>query len=410
MYLSTLLLRIPLPLSKVYHLIRAEELPFIRAIRHIPYEMTSRLPSEYQRALDTTTVPTPVELQQAVNHLVYSYAQDFGISIPALNWRILLFEWLQTLALPIEVYPAVKQLVTLTNFDFIYDCGTEKRVHERNGRNKPRKTPVVWPEMQLISLIIVATKLLFPFPIPITATTTHPRSPTEPSTSTIRLDWSIWLSLHKQQVNSQNRNEPIKPGKEIEIHDTDLLEMSDDALDAYMDWYQRTFATPDSVLATKKTNLEKSILDMFPVPSIPRIPHKAVKDLNQADDLTRKVQREAILPPAQNTSGAGDNETRNAYLVFPSLESLEATNSFFSGEVEKNPVLYFYEKAADVACVDLERLVRAVRYTERKLEKWVEAKRRDEVFGEGQEEEAEEEAEEEGGLEGNGDDMGMAIE
>jgi len=380
-YLSVLLLRLPLSLRMVYQWARTEELPFIRAIRHVPYDMTSRLPQEYQRALDTTTVPTMPELQHAVFNLAHIYNQDSGILFPPLNWKILLFEWLQSLGLPIEVYSSVKQLVTLSGYDFTYDLNSDQQEHRRGSSNKPRRTPVAWPEMQLISLIVIAMKMLFPLPISTIRTTIHTEDQTDSAKPSPNFDWHTWRALHKNHYTPLTQHFSIPPGKEIETHDTDVLDMSDDAIDAYMNWYQRTFATPDSILATKKTDIEKSILDMFPLPSTPHPTNEPSHIDDHANDLSRRIQAEALLPTTQNTP-ANQTTTSTSYQVFPTIESLEATNSIFEGGADKNPVLYFHEQAADVACVDLKSLVSAVRYTERRLERWVGDRRRRDVFGE----------------------------
>ena len=396
-YISALLIRWPITLHKIHDLIRREDVPFIRAIRHVPIEMSSRMPQEYQRALDTLTIPAPRDVSQAIWRAISSYSIDFGMSLPALNWRIILIEWIQVLGLPIEVYATVKELAILLRCEFKYEVSTDSTdPQSKDTQKRPRKTPVAMAEVQLMSFLIIATKLLFPFSDG--SMKSKPRGHPQ-----LGLRWSAWLRTHKNYQPSQNSGaeSAIQPGKHIEIQDRDVLTMSPEQLDSYMDWYQTTFAVSETVLQNQKTALEKSILDMFPVPdlsstSLSSQSHNAERE---ASELPSRVQDEAVVPVAW-TEGTGkerasdgdsdieenDLQAGSRYPIFSTKDSLSFKSPRAERETEdegandSNAALYFHERAAELVCLDLNRLLKAVRYTERRLERLIEQKKRDKIF------------------------------
>ena len=403
-YLGALLLHCPITLNQMYDLIRTEGVPFIRAIRHVPYEISRHLPPEYQLALDTITIPTAQELQHAIYHMLQTYNNDLGMSFPALNWRLILFDWIKHLGLPIEVYTAVKRLADLIKYDFTYQLSPKStQSKDSQERQNPRRSPVAMAEIQLISLLVIATKLLFPFHLD-NSFAYPPKG--RPS---LTFDWSTWHRIHKpchnhddphslnapsstQTSSTAPASTTITPGQHITITDKDILNLAPAELDTYMDWYERTWVTPETVLTEKKTDLESQILGMFPLappPSHSAQPvENAVAAVNTSsrnesiESIARRIQSEAI-GQAQRRSDDVDDEDQekpgSRYPGFANVADIEA----LTANKEENAVLYFHEKVAELACLELKGLLRAVRYTERKLERWIDDKRREEVFGAG---------------------------
>lgn len=396
-YISALLIRWPITLLKIHDLIRTEEVPFIRAIRHVPVEMSSRMPQEYRHALDTLTIPAYQDVSQAVWRAISSYSIDFGMSFPGLNWRIILIEWIQLLGLPIEVYATVKELAVLLRCDFKYEVSTDSTdLQSRDTQKRHRKPPIAMAEVQLMSFLIIATKLLFPFSDG--SMQSKPRGHPQ-----LGLRWSAWLQTHKDYQPSQKNDAEgaIQPGKHIEIQDGDILTMSPEELDSYMDWYQTTFAVSETVLQNQKAVLEKSILDMFPLPapSSTSLSTKSPNAERELSELTSRVQNEAVVPVAwaegtgkrrafdgDSDSEESDLQAGSRYPIFSTADSLSFTSPQSEGDNEdegandSNAALYFHERAAELVCLDLNRLLKAVRYTERRLEKLVEQKKRDKIF------------------------------
>jgi RNA polymerase I-specific transcription initiation factor RRN7 len=93
-----------------------------------------------------------------------------------------------------------------------------------------RQFDVSYPEIQLMSLIVVATKLSHPFDDVVR----HPESDSDPTT--VKIDWSKW-----QEIMLDKPHEGLKRGDEIHVKDVDVALMSEKQMDDYMDWYQRTW-------------------------------------------------------------------------------------------------------------------------------------------------------------------------
>jgi RNA polymerase I-specific transcription initiation factor RRN7 len=110
-------------------------------------------------------------------------------------------------------------LASLLEFDFTYP-----HVYRRSHG------ALAYPECQIISLIVVVTKLCHPFD----AVERTPYSETDPTT--IKIDWLKW-----REVRDYDKPKGMKKGEEIKTLDSDVLAMSDTKTDDYLDWYQRTW-------------------------------------------------------------------------------------------------------------------------------------------------------------------------
>ena len=340
--------------------------------------MKAHLPGEYERALDTEAILRPDVLQTAVFRLCALYATEFGMSVPAINSSLLLFQYIKRLALPLEIYPTVKNLNTIVEFTFTYSLTSDSR---------PRRNATSHPEAQLISLVVVATKLIFPFDSDVVKR--HPRSLNEPAAQ--RIDWKKWVELRKHGTTTfgttggdtsagEGRSRlTLEKGREAEITDNDVLKMSGAEMDQYMDWYQRTWIKPDD--AEDKVN--KELLDMFPLNALPAENHgqdpereieeaqlRTVQEVHAAmklnrpisEDAARQLQLDCETPVEVKRPGSH-------YPPYRKMEDLSGAASVF------------YKAAAEVACMSVERLIKAVLHTEAKIETWRKEKRRAERFG-----------------------------
>jgi RNA polymerase I-specific transcription initiation factor RRN7 len=358
--------------------------------------MIAHMPGEYQWALDTETMLSPDGLQTAIYRLCALYTTEFGMSLPAINSPHLLFQYVKQLALPLEIYPAVKNLNKIINFTFKYSLGSDSRV---------RRNATSHPEAQLMALVVVATKLIFPFDSDVMKR--YPRSLNEPAAQ--RIDWKKWMELRKQRVpdaeatsaegdeGATRSKPPLQKGQEVEITDTDIFQMSAADLDQYMDWYQRTWIKSNDA----EDNPNKEIQAMFLLEPLPaedprRDPEHEVEEAQL--DIVREVHAAMKMNRIVSEEDAAqlqlDSETPveikrpgEGYRLYPRVENLPET------------ARAFYEAAAEAACMSVERVVNAVRQTETKIENWKREKKRAERFGE-------EGGEDEGDEDGN-EDMEM---
>jgi RNA polymerase I-specific transcription initiation factor RRN7 len=335
--------------------------------------MKAHLPGEYQKALDTETILSPDQLQTAVYQICALYTKEFGMTIPAINGPHLLFQYIKQLALPPEIYPAVKKMSSILNFNFTFALASDSRI---------RRNATSHPEVQLMALVVFATKLGYPFDSDVVKR--HPRSLGEPAA--LRYDWKKWMELRKQGSSLAERGSklPLQKGQESNITDADVFQMSDEQLDQYMDWYQRTYTKSTEA----EDNINKELLDMFPLKPLPvEDPQRDPEGEREKTQLNRLKEVQTAMKPVRPVSDEDarqlqlDSETLvevkrpgSYYLQYRSMEELSLPGS----KIAKA----FYEAAAEVACMSVERLVKAVWQTEAKMDAWKSEKKRAERFGE----------------------------
>ena len=118
-----------------------------------------------------------------------------------------------------EIYPAVRRLAAMLGIDFAYPAS-----YQGKGFN------ISYPEIQLISLVVIATKLGHPFDDIVR----HPESESDPTT--VKVDWRKW-----QEIMIDKTPEGLRRGDEIHVEDTDVASMTEKQIDDYLAWYQRTW-------------------------------------------------------------------------------------------------------------------------------------------------------------------------
>jgi RNA polymerase I-specific transcription initiation factor RRN7 len=119
----------------------------------------------------------------------------------------------------VEIYPGVRRLASLLGFDFAYPTKYKRSLRA-----------LAYPECQIICLIVIVTKLCHPFD-------KLERTPfSEDDPTTVKIDWQKWKGV---MVPDDFKH--LKAGDEIKTIDTNVLDMNDGNIDAYLDWYQRAW-------------------------------------------------------------------------------------------------------------------------------------------------------------------------
>lgn len=93
----------------------------------------------------------------------------------------------------------------------------------------------MYPEAQLLGLVIVATKLIFPIDI----AGGFPKTVSEPAAQLV--DWNLWASFQKQFETLDNVPGRLPRGEEIKVNDGNVFHMTEHQIDDYLDWYQDTW-------------------------------------------------------------------------------------------------------------------------------------------------------------------------
>ncbi|RMZ88292.1 hypothetical protein DV736_g4475, partial [Chaetothyriales sp. CBS 134916] len=372
LYLGTLLLRLPLTIQTLHDWIIADTVPFIRPIRYIPSEISRHLASEYVGALETKGMPTAQQLQQAVFWTATVYSEAFRMSLPPLNMSPLLHTMVESLALPLEVYRLAKQLNSIVGFTFDYLSASMSR----------RQPTTTYPEAQLMSLIVIAAKLLFPFDAD--HTQRFPSSLSQPGA--LLLDWPKWTELKDrfQKSITEAKERRAQPGVHLLTQDVGVMSMTDEQLDQYMDWYQDTFTR---VQNRDDSTLDEQLLDMFPVPDRLTAPLAVKIETHKQYQVERQALRmqrlEGVLNEALSTQKPVSQEEAERRVADVGEIVLRPGTKYQSVKHIKDldgPAEAFYQEAAELSSLTLDQLVRAVRHTELKIERWRHEQRRREMW------------------------------
>lgn len=125
---------------------------------------------------------------------------------------------------PVDIYPAVQRLNKLVGFTFAFPTAIAGK-----------RRPLHLPEVQIMTLVIISTKLLFPFD----DIKRYPESAREPATQAI--DWQIWAQVQRHFHQRETSSGRIGKGNEILINEKDVFNMTPSQLDEYMDWYENSW-------------------------------------------------------------------------------------------------------------------------------------------------------------------------
>lgn len=259
--------------------------------------------------------------------------------------------------MPIEVFRVVQALhERIIPFDFKYHLKARKR------------SATSFPEAQLMSLVVIIVKLLYPFDWEENTCVTD--SINEPAAQ--KVDWQTWLQACNEIKGRHPRPNGFNQGDEIYITDEDVFKMSPEQMDAYMDWYQRMWAYDEE---PRGNNLRRELLHMFPFKDLPPRPSSGNVDQRleiSSEQATKEVQSELRLVQQIGAAKSTDLRPGERYRQFRSVAELN--NHQYARA--------FYEAAAKAACLSLEMMVRAVCETENKILVWRRARRRAEMTGE----------------------------
>ncbi|KAL4866299.1 hypothetical protein BDV12DRAFT_199364 [Aspergillus spectabilis] len=350
-YLGAFLMRIPVSVADFHRMVMRNEITYYRALIHIPRDMKDKLPQEYIALLDTTRLLKAEDLHTAVYDVLLLYHRQFKVQFPPLNTPALLYRLIKRLALPVDIYPVTKRLQTLLGFTFDYSTKATRR---RKALDKP--------ELQLITLIVIATKLLFPFD----DIKRHPTSAQEPTVQAI--DWNSWTEVQNYFDRRDASAGQIGKGKEILVNEGDVLNMTPNQLDEYMDWYENSW------LDTSKAPTR--LASLFPLGPLS-------KDTTQTPNSTSDNEEESIeaillhMAPRYLKSRAVISDL-NADIPRPGSQYPRYKHESDLPDSARA----FYEIAAKVVGISLPTLVRCVSQAEIQINRWLEEQRRVRYFAE----------------------------
>ncbi|MCJ1291012.1 hypothetical protein MMC34_002554 [Xylographa carneopallida] len=219
-------------------------------------------------------------------------------------------------------------------------------------------------DMRLLALVVVAVKLYHPFD-PLERYT---KLLTE--TGCLTVDWDLW---QKEQATLEAKikgNKPFSAGSEINVSEHDVFDMTDLQVDAYLDWYEKTWIDPEEKERNYRS-LPQDLLNMFPTGRLDGSRNSPVNDPTEGLRISQDAYTQK-LTAVQNGLKMREvvSEAREGKRTHPvrRIGSMHACYRHMKDIPLHAKV--FYEIAATVVTISLPTLVTAVYNLELKLQKW----------------------------------------
>ncbi|WAO95084.1 Polymerase i core factor subunit [Fusarium falciforme] len=297
-YLGCLLLRIPTGIGELCLWVNNGHMPYKRAYYDLQQEMQDRLPSAYTKALKLPLRSSlkGFDLHSAVMDLALSYHHNYGIIFPGINETPTLVHYVRQLALPVET------LVTARSLLSVMECSLQLPLE------KPRRFLLDYPEVQILSAIIVATKLCFPL------------SRNRPllqvgNEQSIQFSWPKWQKGVNKLVDASQAS-----GKEPDFSSVtvdQVTSMTMEELDKYL-------AHVASLVDRKN---DQAITRFFPSEETQVIEAPSSENTDQETDVwIRRVLGQAIKVAGEEDSDSDDGPPEEPnYEAFRSVEDLTDT-------------------------------------------------------------------------------------
>ncbi|KAI9663063.1 MAG: Pol I core factor CF [Bathelium mastoideum] len=363
-YLGIVLLRLPISPGDIQYWAASGALLYNRALAAIPEDMRTPLDPLHAELFETRVILRVGHLQSAVVNLSRAYHQEYQMHFPPINLPILLYRYIKQLALPLEIYPCVRNLAPVINFAFSYPPEVK------------RDQLSFVPDAQIISLIIVATKLLYP----VSSHHIYPTTSTEPAS--LAMNWQKWLAAKRAHHAKFSRPGRLDYLDAYTARESDVFAWNDTQMDDYLEWYKRTWAQTEP---PADNDFRRAMFDLFPIDTDapPATPEGLNEDLTpnaealeasrqariRAVQKGRKQRRVVSDKDGQKRARAGKATSRpgSLYDRFKHAEDLDKPK----GGNEAMRALY--EEAAKMVELPLKTVVWGVFRTEELFNKWIRA-------------------------------------
>ncbi|KAI0970559.1 hypothetical protein F4678DRAFT_113099 [Xylaria arbuscula] len=349
-YLAAVIRRLPVSTGDFHCWVQRGDLEYLSALNQMPRNVRDRLPPEYHRALQVRDHLTAGHLQSTVQQLVISLKVNFDMTIPPLNYVPIMLRFITDLVLPMDVYITAKYLGEILKVGFSYPTGGKKLRTMDN------------PEILLISLIVVSTKLLYP----LDGVERLPINEHDPRQT--KVDWKKWQKITAETPMGERAN--LKPGEEYKVTADDVLTMDKEKLDDYMDWYEKMWLND---VEPKTTERVRVLFEQKRTSSTPDPPQNPEED--KSNETMKKYERlgriiESVDPDTELTENE-KREPRNLCPIWRREADLPDTAKVL------------YRKAAELAAIPLQTLIRGATHVERQLEIWCIQKTKEDKKGKG---------------------------
>jgi RNA polymerase I-specific transcription initiation factor RRN7 len=219
----------------------------------------------------------------------------------------------------------------------------------------------------MIVLIVIATKLLFPFD----DLKRYPTTNKEPAAQT--MDWPLWARAQKHYDHDPRFVNKIGKGTALQVTDKDVMDMTSTQLDNYMDWYESSWL--DTSRAPDR------LAELFPIsraePDIQPAPIAASESSAAPEPGSINSKLDILLQTVMQ-------DMRARRVIPEEDEGAKRPGQWYRRyrweSQLSDSARAFYELAAKLAAVPLKTLVRSVSLVEHRIAKLQEDQERREYY------------------------------
>jgi RNA polymerase I-specific transcription initiation factor RRN7 len=112
---------------------------------------------------------------------------------------------------------------------------------------KGRFRHIYLPEAQLVALLVIITKLFYPFD----DVKRYPLSWEDPTALVI--NWETWATAQRRFDDRDKECGRLGKGNELKVKEADAFNMTPQQLDDYMDWYEKMWTGTKGSVPVAKT-------------------------------------------------------------------------------------------------------------------------------------------------------------
>ncbi|KAK8128577.1 hypothetical protein PG984_009685 [Apiospora sp. TS-2023a] len=344
-YLGCFTLRLPISTASFCHWAQRGDLKFLAAINGLPKNVQDRLPAGYHRSLQIRDHIAPGKLQSAVREMAISFNVNYEIKLPSLNHIPLLLELMRDLTLPVEIFLSVKCMAQILGADFSYPT-----------RDKQRILSVDDPEVLLLALVAVSTKLLHP----LDGVTRRPTTHDDPRV--MQIDWKQWKAVRTKQAEAARG---LQRGEEHTVTAWEAVTVDKTDTEKWLDYFERMFVqtgatpkTPEVITRMFQGGSNTSGREPAGNPQTQKDLDELVVERYQTVNSTMKFIEPEQPEDLVDKNGRKTRSERDYCPVWRTEDDLPEAAKIF------------YKEAAKAAAVPLRNLINAAAQVERRLEMW----------------------------------------
>ncbi|ETS82534.1 hypothetical protein PFICI_04410 [Pestalotiopsis fici W106-1] len=246
-YLACVILKQPLTTADFHRWAQRGEIEFLAALHCLPRNVQSRLPAMYHRSMQVRDHIRPGKLLRTAQELAVALNVHYAIRLPTLNYPQILIQYILDLTLPTDIFLMAKSLIHILNATFEFPDGTRKRTRAMDS-----------PELLLIALVVVSTKLLHS----LDGIERQPVKHDDPRVK--QIDWLEWQK-NRSEASAKRSEHRLELGTEYRVTPNEAVLMNEDKMDDFMDWYEKMWVSTNDAEVPSKSLYH--LLQHLPAPA-----------------------------------------------------------------------------------------------------------------------------------------------